>query len=54
VRTIPRVIVKLWPVKSEQQKIQLSEEIVKDVMNILNYREEESVSAAIEELAISV
>jgi 4-oxalocrotonate tautomerase len=30
------VIVKLWPGKSEQQKIRLAEEIVKDVMNVLN------------------
>jgi 4-oxalocrotonate tautomerase len=41
--------VKLWPGKSEQQKIRLAEEIVKDVMNVLNYGEE-SVSVAIEEV----
>jgi 4-oxalocrotonate tautomerase len=40
---------RLWPGKSEQQKTQLAEEIVKDVMSILNYGEE-SVSAAIEEV----
>jgi 4-oxalocrotonate tautomerase len=46
---MPHVIVKLWPGKSEQQKIRLAEEIVKDVTNVLNYGEE-SVSVAIEEV----
>ena len=46
---MPHVIVKLWPGKSEQQKIRLTEEIVKDVMNVLDYGEE-SVSVAIEEV----
>jgi 4-oxalocrotonate tautomerase len=46
---MPHIIVKLWPGKSEQQKIRLAEEIVKDVMNVLNYGEE-SVSVAIEEV----
>ena len=46
---MPHVIVKLWPGKSEQQKARLAEEIVKDVMNVLNYGEE-SVSLAIEEV----
>ena len=46
---MPHVIVKLWPGKSEQQKARLAEEIVKDVMNVLNYGEE-SVSVAIEEI----
>ena len=46
---MPHVIVKLWPGKSEQQKARLAEEIVKDVMNILDYGEE-SVSVAIEEV----
>ena len=46
---MPHVIVKLWPGKSEQQKIRLAEEIVKDVMNVLNYGEE-SISVAIEEV----
>jgi 4-oxalocrotonate tautomerase len=47
---MPHVIIKLWPGESEQQKIRLAEEIVKDVMNVLNYGEE-SVSVAIEEVA---
>jgi 4-oxalocrotonate tautomerase len=46
---MPHVIVKLWPGKSKQQKVRLVEEIVKDVMNVLNYGEE-SVSVAIEEV----
>ncbi len=46
---MPHVIVKLWPGKSEQQKVRLAEEIAKDVMNILNYGEE-SVSVAMEEV----
>jgi 4-oxalocrotonate tautomerase len=35
--------------KSEEQKVRLAAEIVKDVMNVLNYGEE-SVSVAIEEV----
>ncbi len=46
---MPHVIVKLWPGKSERQKIRLTEEIVRDVMDVLNYGEE-SVSVAIEEV----
>ena len=46
---MPHVVVKLWPGKSEQQKARLSEAIVKDVMNVLNYGEA-SVSVAIEEV----
>lgn len=47
---MPHVIVKLWPGRSEQQKIRLAEEIVKDVVGILG-NGEESVSVAIEEIA---
>jgi 4-oxalocrotonate tautomerase len=46
---MPHVFVKLWPGKSEQQKARLAEEIVKVVMNVLNYGEE-SVSVAVEEV----
>ena len=46
---MPHVVVKLWPGKSEKQKIRLAEEIVKDVMTVLQYGEE-SVSLAIEEV----
>jgi 4-oxalocrotonate tautomerase len=48
-RTMPHIVVKLWPGKSEKQKIRLAEEIVKDVMTVLHYGEE-SVSLAIEEV----
>jgi 4-oxalocrotonate tautomerase len=46
---MPHVVGKLWPGKSEQHKIRLSEEIVKDLMAVLNYGEE-SVSVAVEEV----
>ncbi|MBD0373612.1 MAG: tautomerase family protein [Pyrinomonadaceae bacterium] len=46
---MPHVIVKLWPGKSEEQKVRLAEEIVRDVTKVLNYGEE-SVSVAIEEV----
>jgi 4-oxalocrotonate tautomerase len=46
---MPHVVVKLWPGKSEQRKVQLAEEIAKDVMSVLQYGEE-SVSVAIEEV----
>lgn len=46
---MPHVIVKLYPGRSELQKIRLAEEIVKDVVAIAKC-EEESVSVAIEEI----
>ncbi|MBF0119655.1 MAG: tautomerase family protein [Desulfobacterales bacterium] len=46
---MPHVIVKLYPGRSEEQKIQLTEEIVKDVVAIAKC-EEKSVSVAIEEI----
>ena len=48
--TMPHVIVKLWPGKSEQQKQTLADQITKSVMNALDYGEE-SVSIAFEEVA---
>ncbi|HEY2535301.1 MAG TPA: tautomerase family protein [Xanthobacteraceae bacterium] len=48
-RTMPHVIVKLWPGKSEKQKAKLSDEITRAVMTVLNYGEE-SVSVAMEEV----
>ena len=47
---MPHVIVKLWPGKSEPQKVQLAEAITKNVMEIFNYGEE-SVSVAMEEIS---
>ena len=46
---MPHVIVKLWPGKSQPQKMRLTKEIAKHVMHVLNYGEE-SVSGAIEEV----
>jgi 4-oxalocrotonate tautomerase len=46
---MPHVIVKLYPGRSEQQKTQLAEEIVKDVVAIIKC-EEKVVSVAIEEI----
>ncbi len=45
----PHVIVKLYPGRSEQQKMRLAEAIVKDVVAIIKCGEE-SVSVAIEEI----
>ena len=45
----PHVIVKLYPGRSEQQKIRLAEAIIKDVVTIIRCGEE-SVSVAIEEI----
>lgn len=46
---MPHVIIKLQPGRSEQQKIQLTEEIVKNVVAIAKC-EEKSVTVAIEEI----
>ena len=46
---MPHVIVKLWPGRSEQQKKQLAEAIVEDVVAIMKCGEE-SVSVSIEEI----
>jgi 4-oxalocrotonate tautomerase len=49
-RTImPHVIVKLYPGRSEEQKIKLADAIVKDVVAIAKC-EEKSVSVAFEEI----
>lgn len=46
---MPRVIVKLWPGISEQQKARLAEAITKDVVDVLGCGEE-CVSVALEEI----
>ena len=46
---MPHVIVKLYPGRSEEQKIKLANEIVKNVVTIAKC-EEKSVSVAIEEI----
>ncbi len=48
-KTMPHVIVKLYPGRSEQQKARLAEQIVKDVVEIIKCGEE-SVSVAIQEV----
>ncbi len=50
---MPHISVKLWPGKSKQQKVELAQQIVKDVMNILG-SSEDSISVAIEEVASEV
>jgi 4-oxalocrotonate tautomerase len=47
---MPHVIVKLWPGKSDAQKRELSDAIVRDVTGILDYRDE-AVSVGFEEVA---
>jgi 4-oxalocrotonate tautomerase len=47
--TMPHVIVKLWPGKTEKQKKQLADGITQSVMHTLNYGED-SVSVAFEEI----
>ena len=34
---MPHVTEKLWPGKTEEQKIRFAEELTKDVMRVLNY-----------------
>ena len=46
---MPHIIVKLYPGRSEEQKIQLADEIVKDVVSIAKCLER-SVSVAFEEI----
>lgn len=48
-KTMPHIVVKLYPGRSEQQKAQLAEAIVNEVVNIMRCGEE-SVSVAIEEV----
>jgi 4-oxalocrotonate tautomerase len=47
---MPHIIVKLWPGKTDEQKRQLTEKIVANAMQVLNYGEE-SFSVAFEEVA---
>ena len=46
---MPHVVVKLWPGKSEQQKLRLAEAITRSVVEILHYAEE-SISVAMVEV----
>lgn len=47
---MPHVIVKLWPGKSEAQKLELADRIASDVMDVLGYGEE-SISVGFEEVS---
>lgn len=47
---MPHVIVKLWPGKSDAQKREISDAILRAVTSILNYAEE-SVSVGFDEVA---
>ena len=51
-REMPHVIVKLWPGRSEQEKKQLADAIVKNVVTYAKC-DESSVSVAIEEIESS-
>lgn len=46
---MPHVVVKLWPGKSEAQKAELTEAIVRDVTGILGY-DDGAVSVALEDV----
>lgn len=46
---MPHVIVKLWPGKSEREKVELTDKIVQAVTTALGYGEE-SVSVALQEV----
>jgi len=48
-KTMPHIIVKLYPGRTEQQKIQLTEKIVQDVVATVNC-EEKTISVAFEEI----
>jgi 4-oxalocrotonate tautomerase len=47
---MPHIIVKLWPGKSRQQKLQLANEITRSVTTVLGYGDE-SVSVGFEEVS---
>lgn len=47
---MPHVIVKLWPGKSDAQKRDLTDAIVRDVTSILDYGDD-AVSVGLEEVA---
>jgi 4-oxalocrotonate tautomerase len=46
---MPHVLVKLWPGKSEQEKVRLAQKITQDITEILAFGED-TVSVAFEEV----
>jgi 4-oxalocrotonate tautomerase len=48
-KTMPHVIVKLWPGESQEKKQRLADKIAKDVMDVFKFGEE-SVSVSMEEV----
>lgn len=48
-KTMPHISIKLYPGRSEQQKVRLAEQIVKDVISLLE-SSEDSISVAIEQI----
>lgn len=46
---MPHISIKLYPGRSEQQKVRLAEQIVKDVISLLE-SSEDSISVAIEQI----
>jgi 4-oxalocrotonate tautomerase len=49
---MPHVIVKLWPGKSEQEKVRLAQKITEDIVDVLAFGED-TVSVAFEEISAS-
>jgi 4-oxalocrotonate tautomerase len=47
---MPHVIVKLWPGKSEQEKVRLAQKITEDIVDVLAFGED-TVSVAFEEIS---
>lgn len=47
---MPHVIVKLWPGKSEQEKLRLAQKITEDIVDILAFGQD-TVSVAFEEVS---
>ena len=47
---MPHVIVKLWPGKSQQEKVQLAQKITEDISDIFSFSED-TVSVAFEEVS---
>jgi 4-oxalocrotonate tautomerase len=49
-KLMPHIIIKMFPGATKEQKIELTEEITKSIMGVLN-KSDDSISVAIEEVA---